>query len=177
MVAKTQEATLAVLIAALATGVATGYLQVPPLVLNSSVSHAFLLVLALVFFAYSPVVGIAAFALFAIILFHRNIQKTVRYSRAAKSVYGIDNIASQEVKTQPYTTMHSEPREYNQFKDTYEPYSSPEMEGQYPLDEARQGAEPKLEDYFYRPGPDMGDNTFVATEPTLTDAKAMSFAY
>ena len=173
----TQEATLAVVIAAVATAVATGALQVPPAVLHSSVTQAFLLVMALVLFAYSPVVGIAAFALFAIMLFCRNVQKAVRYNRVAKSVYGSDNIANEEVETQPYTTMHTEPREYNKFKDTYEPYASPDAIGQYPIDDARPNdAEARTDTYFYRPAEDMGDNTFMRDGPNM-DEKMSSFAY
>jgi hypothetical protein len=173
----TQEATLAVLIAATATAVATGVIQVPPAVLHSSVTQAFLLVMALVLFAYSPVVGIAAFALFAILLFNRNVQKAMRYNRVAKSVYGADNIASEDVVTQPYTTMHTEPREYNKFQDTYEPYESPEAIGQYPIDDSRPtNADVKMDSYFYRPAEDMGDNTFIRNGPNM-DEKMSSFAY
>ena len=171
-----RETTLAVIIAAVATAIATGYMQIPAAVLQSSITQAFLLVMALVLFAYSPVVGIAAFALFAILLFNRNVQKAMRYSQAARSVYGADNIAREPVKeTTGYTTMTDEPREYNKFKDTYEAYESPDMDGLYPLD-ASTDAQPKTTSYMYRPAEDMGDNSFIRDGPEM-DMKGASFAY
>ena len=178
-----RETTATVVLAGLATAVGLGYVQIPAPVLHSTITQAFLLVMTLVLFAYSPVVGIAAIALFAILMFHRNVQKTVQYATAAASIYGEDNIARQphqEGGAQPYATMASQPREYDQFKDTYEAYQSPEgPTGMFPLEGTPvdfAGVPSKDETYFYRPSEDMGDDTFQRFGPNL-DEKAHSFSY
>lgn len=177
---KTQEASIAIGLAVVATGVAAGFLHVPPALMASSITQAFMLVMALVLFSYSPVVGIAAMALFAMLLYSRNLEKTVRYHRAAATVYGDENIVNEDVgNVQPFETMQDEPRDYNQFKDTYgaEGFQSAEtVDGSYPLNEVRPSAEPVLDAYFYRPGDDMGSDEFVRSGPNI-DAKMSSFAY
>jgi hypothetical protein len=175
---KTVEASLAIGFAVVATGVASGFLHVPPALLSSSITQAFLLVMALVLFSYSPVVGIAAMALLAMLLYSRNLQKTVRYHRAAATVYGDENIVNEDVgAVQAYETAQDEPREYNQFNDTYEGFQSPEEAlGSYPLNEARPSAEPVLDAYFYKPGEDMGSDAFQRAGPNM-DVKMTSFAY
>jgi hypothetical protein len=177
------ETTATVALAGLATAVGLGYVQIPAPVLHSTITQAFLLVMTLVLFAYSPVVGIAAIALFAILMFHRNVQKTAQYAMAAASIYGEDNIArqpQQEGGDQPYTSMASQPREYGQFKDTYEAYQSPaDATGMFPLEgnvADFSGIPSKVDSYFYRPSEDMGDNTFHNAGPSI-DEKAHSFAY
>jgi hypothetical protein len=167
-------------LAGLATAVGLGYVQIPAPVLHSTITQAFLLVMTLVLFAYSPVVGIAAIALFAILMFHRNVQKTAQYATAAATIYGEDNIARQPQQVaQPYTTMLSQPRDYNQFKDTYEAYQSPEAaSGMFPIDAATDfsGVPSKIDSYFYRPSEDMGENIFQPMGSSI-DEKAHSFAY
>jgi hypothetical protein len=170
------ETIFAVGLAGVATAIATGALEVPPEITHSSVTQAFLLIMALVLFAYSPIVGIAAMALFAVIIFNRNMKKTVQYKQAL-SVYGEDNIAKQPVVTQAAEErITSQPREYTQFRDTYEGYQTPTSIGQYPLDEPRPSAQPTQFDYVYRPGPDMGSDAFERLGPNI-DHKAASFAY
>jgi hypothetical protein len=121
-------------------------------------------------------VGIAAIALFAVVIFNRNIKKTVQYRQAA-SVYGDENIARQPVVTQAAEErITSQPREYTMFKDTYEGYQQPITIGQYPLDEQRPSAQPTQYDYAYRPGPDMGSDVFDRMGPNI-DHKSASFAY
>jgi hypothetical protein len=175
------ETTATALLAGLATAVGLGYVQIPAPVLHSTITQAFLLVMTLVLFAYSPVVGIAAIALFAILMFHRNVQKTAQYATAAATIYGEDNIARQPQQVaQPYATMLSQPREYNQFKDTYEPYESPEAaSGMFPIDAAgpdMTGVPNRMDSYFYRPSEEMGDNTFQPMGASI-DEKGHSFAY
>lgn len=176
---KTAEASIAIGLAVVATGVAGGFLHVPPALLSSSITQAFLLVMALVLFSYSPVVGIAAMALLAMLLYNRNFQKTVRWHRAAATVYGDENIVNEDVgAVQPFETTQDEPRDYTHFKDTYEGFQSGDdsVLGSYPLDEVRPSAEPVVDAYFYRPGADMGSDAFVREGPNI-DNKMSSFAY
>jgi hypothetical protein len=171
---KETETGVATVIAALATAVAMGYIKVPVAVLQSSLTQAFLLVMVLVLFAYSPVVGIAAMVLFAVLLFNRNVQKTSVVRPASR--YGEDNIAHQPVATvQPAQAIQNQPREYNEFKDTYEPYQSPNSIGQFPLDESRPSSEARLESYYYRPDATTGENTFERMGPNIDQKNA--FAY
>lgn len=170
------ETILAVGLAGVATAIATGHLEVPAEVTHSSITQAFLLIMALVLFAYSPIVGISAMALFAVVIFSRNMKKTVRYKQAL-SVYGEDNIAKQKVVTRDSEErITSQPREYTQFRDTYEGYQTPSSIGQFPLDEPRPSAQPTQYDYVYRPGPDMGSDSFERLGPNI-DHKGASFAY
>jgi hypothetical protein len=172
---KETETGVATIIAALATAVAMGYIQVPVRVLQSSLTQAFMLVMVLVLFAYSPVVGIAAMVLFAVLIFNRNVQKTTYIVRPA-SRYGEDNIAHQPVATvQPAQTVQNQPRDYNEFKDTYEPYQSLQSIGQYPLDGSRPTSDAKLESYYYKPDATTGDNTFERAGPNIDQKNA--FAY
>jgi hypothetical protein len=177
------ETALVMLIAGAATAIALGALEVPAPILHSSVSQAFLLIMALVLFAYSPVVGIAAIALFAIVMFKRNVQKTYQYTQIAQQ-FAKDSAEQQEYQPMPYAEVR-QPREYNQFKDQAPPaipeaftegYATPEEVGTYPLG-ARQSAQPTQSfTAMYRPTEDMGDNTFVRGGPNM-DEKGQSFAY
>jgi hypothetical protein len=179
------ETALVMLLAGFATAIALGAVEVPAPILHSSISQAFLLIMALVLFAYSPVVGIAAIAVFAIIMFKRNVQKTYQYSQVAQQ-FAKDAAASQEYQAMPYQAVQAtQPRDYTQFKDQHPPavpegfvegYASPEEVGTYPL-----GARPKAEatqsfTAMYRPAEDMGDNAFVRAGPEM-DEKGQSFAY
>lgn len=177
------ETALVMLMAGAATAVATGALEVPAALLHSSVSQAFLLIMALVLFAYSPVVGIAAIAVFAIVMFKRNVQKTYQYAQQAQE-FAKDAAAQQEYQPMPYAQV-SQPRDYTQFKDQIkaqvpeaftEGYASPDDVGTYPLG-ARPLSEPtQTFTAMYRPAEDMGDNAFVRSGPNL-DEKGQSFAY
>ncbi len=122
------ETALAVFLAAAATAVATGHLQLPTDLTHSSLGVAGFFILALVLYAYSPVVGIAAVILFAVILFNRNVEKVVKYtaiSELSKSSdnprrgeYGDMNIAAERNTVHPYASVASGPRDYSQFRET-----------------------------------------------------------
>jgi hypothetical protein len=179
------ETALVMLLAGAATAIALGALEVPAPILHSSVSQAFLLIMALVLFAYSPVVGIAAIALFAIVMFKRNVQKTYQYTQVAQQ-FAKDAAVSQEYQAMPYQAVQAtQPREYTQFKDQRPPavptgftegYATPEEVGTYPLG-GRPAAQPTQSfTAMYRPAEDMGENVFVRDGPNM-DEKGQSFAY
>lgn len=178
----TGEAFFAIVLAGLATAIATGTMTVPNNFLHSSVTQTFLLIMALVLFAYSPVVGIAAIALFAVMLYNRNIQKTSFYQKAATQMFGQETIARERV---PYVkeagNITSHPRQYTKFEqDTFQEYKEMKASdaiGQYPIHEERHDMnEPVDDEYLYRPGKDMGSNTFHRFGPAM-DNKMSSFAY
>ncbi len=160
------ELALVLLLAAVATAVALDALQVPAALLHSSVSQAFLLIMALVLFAYSPVVGIAGIALFAIVIFKRNVQKTSQYAHMA--------IFKEKVQPIPGPVV-TQPREYHAPEAFVESFATPEEVGTYPLG-PRPTADPMTLTAMYKPTEDMGDNAFVPTPSTL-DVNRQSFAY
>ena len=176
----TGEAVVAVGIAGLATAISAGSLQVPEHLLQSSVTQTFLLIMALVLFAYSPVVGIAAIGLFAVMLYNRNIQKTSFYQKAAAARYGEEGIAREHVGgVREASGMTDQPRDYSKFaQDTAEGYQATPVQamGQFPLNEPRPYSDPQQDSYMYRPGPDMGSDAFDRFGPQL-DHKMASFAY
>jgi hypothetical protein len=75
------EAVLAIVFAGMATAIAIGAIQVPTALTGSSIFLALLLILVLSIFAYSPVAGIAAVALFAVIVFNRNVRRIAMYAK------------------------------------------------------------------------------------------------
>ena len=166
------ESFLVLLLAGLATAIALGAVEVAPAILHSSVSQAFLLVMTLVLFAYSPVVGIAAIALFTILMFKRNVQKTTQYTEVVQQF--TKNAASQ----QAYQPMPVAPVVRETFAaNSTEGYASPEQVGTYPLEERPQAQASHTFTAMYRPSEDMGDNSFVASPSTLDDYKTQAFAY
>jgi hypothetical protein len=172
------ETMLVLFLAGFATTVALGVVAVPPAILHSSVAQAFLLVMTLVLFAYSPVVGIASIALFAILMFKRNVQKTTQYSQVVAQ-YTHDSAEQQKYQRSVQTTQ---PRKYVHFKEDpvgmTKPYAAPEEVGSYPLETPRPETESNHTfTAVYRPAEDMGDNTFVRSETALEDYKMASFAY
>ena len=176
------ESFLVLLLAGLATAVALGAVQVAPAILHSSVSQAFLLVMTLVLFSYSPVVGIAAIALFAILMFKRNVQKTSQYTKAVRQ-FQQDAAAQQEYQPTPYPPVPVVPVAPTTYGPTSDPhgilegYASPEDVGMYPLEEARPSMQGQQLTAMYRPAEDMGDNTFVASPSQLEITKNQAFAY
>lgn len=171
------ESTLAVAFAGLATIIALGYIQLPPAFVQSSLTQAFMLVVALVLFAYSPVVGVAAIVCFVIILYTRNLQKTSMYAkRVATAQYGEETIPKQPVQVaQGYSgSTGSEPREYGM-----EGYQTNGPVGQFPLQDDRpfaSGGQVATNTYMYRPSDSMGDDTFQRIGPDI-DEKMAAFAY
>ena len=181
------ESMLVLGIAALATAIAVGALTVPAPLLHSSISQAFMLVIALILFSYSPVVGIAALALFAIIMFHRNVQKTVQYSAALNGMKQYITPADTG-DVGGYDAMEREQRDLQKFQDTYEAYQSemepqPEVmepaqkeDGMYPERSTESEEDVRTDTFMYRPGPDMGDDTFQPLGASI-DEKYAAFQY
>jgi hypothetical protein len=168
------ESFLVLLLAGLATAVALGAVEVAPAILHSSVSQAFLLVMALVLFAYSPVVGIAAIALFAILMFKRNVQRTNQYTEVVQQF--VKDAAAQQTY-QPTPVAQVAPSRETFAANGVEGYASPEQVGTYPLEERPQTQASHTFTAMYRPAEDMGDNSFVASPSTLDDYKTQAFAY
>jgi hypothetical protein len=179
---------VAVLFAGLATLIAMGTIRVPSEFTGSIVVQAILLLVALSFFAYSPVVGVAAIALFAVLIFHRNVQMTAYYSNTYESMgprngYGDETIYREYVKTQPYVTASSEPTAYPTYTPTPKavwgvegfeaaPFNAGEasVEGQYPLP-GPSLAGGRVEQYDYRPDPETGSNLFQRYGPDMDEKK------
>ncbi len=181
------ESMLVLVLAGLATAIALGYMTAPDALLHSSLSQAFMLIIALILFSYSPVVGIAALALFAVLMFHRNVRKTKQYSAALSNMK--QYITPTETKeVGGYDAMQREQRDFQQFQDTYEAYQTQEapMEPMQPVEPQEDGSFPehsttsmedvRSESFLYRPGPDMGDNTFEPVGASI-DEKYASFGY
>lgn len=170
------ESFLVLVLAGLATMIALGAVQVAPAILHSSVSQAFLLVMTLVLFAYSPVVGIAAIALFVILMFKRNVQKTQRYTQVVQQFAQESMIPQQAYVAQPHAPVVTQPQKFVQGLE--EGYASPEEVGTYPLGDQRPTAQAaQTFNAMYRPAEDMGDNTFMDEPSTLENSKVNSFAY
>lgn len=196
------ELTLTGFLAAVATAVASGYLAVPVEITGSSISISFMLILALVFFAYSPVVGIAAVVLFAILVFSRNVAR-VSYTKSVhmnprRSEYGDMNIHAEKHEVMPYSSTSDVPRVFSQFRETtasswlsgmtegfanadqVAPYNTFGAEqyavGQYPIDTQRVFANPYVEEYKFRPSLDTGENDFTQFGPNM-DQKMSALAY
>lgn len=192
------EMLLAVVMAALAAGVATSYIQVPVELTSSSVTVAFMLIVVLGMFSYSPVVGIAGMILLAVLIFNRNVVRFSTYTQVAESPrrgeYADLHIAKERVDIMPYASAVSGPRDYAQFRETtpggfmlsegftaeQTSYSSFGAEqyanGQYPLDNQRQWSNPYVEEYKFRPTLDTGNNDFERYGPNM-DEKLVPLAY
>jgi uncharacterized short protein YbdD (DUF466 family) len=198
------EAVLSVGMAALATAIAMGSLRVPAELTQSSIMLALFLIVALVLFSYSPVVGIAAIALFAVMVFSRNVQTVVGVNAASAygnhhrktnpipPVYGEQNIYKERHDIQEYDVTASQPREYSKFRDTYSrsflsssvegfeaaPYNyvNEAADGQYPINQNRMTASPAREEYLYEPEAETGSNEFESYGPNL-DEKFQSYGY
>lgn len=193
------EMLLAVIMAALAAGVATSYIQVPTELTSSSVAVAFMLIVVLGMFSYSPVVGIAGMILLAVLIFNRNVATFSTYTQAVRAEnprrgeYGDMHIAKERADVMPYASALSGPRDYAEFRETkaggwlsegftseQTTYSSFGAEqyanGQYPLDNQRQWSNPYVEEYKFRPSLDTGNNDFQRYGPNM-DEKLVPLAY
>jgi type II secretory pathway pseudopilin PulG len=169
------ESFLVLLLAGLATAIALGAIEVAPAILHSSVSQAFLLVMTLVLFAYSPVVGIAAIALFTILMFKRNVQKTTQYTEVVQQ-FTKDAAAQQAYQPAPVAPVPPSLRE-TFAANGLEGYATPEQVGTYPLEDRPQTQASQTFTAMYRPTEDMGDNSFLPTPSFLDDYKTQAFAY
>ncbi len=178
------ESMLVLVLAGLATAIALGYMTAPDALLHSSLSQAFMLIIALILFSYSPVVGIAALALFAVLMFHRNVRKTKQYSAALSNMQQyITPTATKEVGG--YDAVQREQRDLQKFQDSYEAYQTqepmeptvqPQEDGSFPEQSNTSMEDVRSESFLYRPGPDMGDNTFEPVGAGI-DEKYASFGY
>jgi hypothetical protein len=195
------EMLLAVVMAALAAGVATSYIQVPTELTSSSVAVAFMLIVVLGMFSYSPVVGIAGMILLAVLIFNRNVARFSTYTQAVRAEnprrgeYADMHIAKERVDMMPYASTASGPRDYAQFRETtpggwmplsegftteqtaYSSFGSEQYaNGQYPLENQRQWSNPYMEEVKFRPSLDTGNNEFQRYGPDM-DEKRVPLAY
>ncbi len=200
------ELVLTAVLAGMATAIATGKMEVPTEVTNSSISISFMLIVALVLFAYSPVVGIASIVLFAVMLYSRNVLKLSMtmtrqkqaYENPRRNEYGDMNIYAERNDVMPYGSMMSGPRQYSQFRETtssswmptlsegfrsgdstasYASFGSDQYAaGQFPIDTQRVYSNPYVEEYKFRPSLDTGDNEFKRYGPNM-DSKLDALAY
>jgi hypothetical protein len=180
----TAELLLTVAIAGFATLIAAGMVTVPVEFTSSFLVQGLLLIAALSMFAYSPVVGIAAIALFAVLIFSRNVQKTMTYSNTVPQ-YGDETIYQQYVKTQPYMSMSSEPNPYPPANkqmwgvEGFEaaPFGGADVsvDGQYPLPAPSMGSGYSNE-FTYTPAADTGSNVYQSTNNTV-DEKVQVLSY
>lgn len=187
------EISSAAILLAGASAIATGYVQLPYAALSSPYAIAILVIASLGAFTVSPVVGLSAFLLTAVLFFTRNVQKTF----SSITTYGESSIRSQpNVPASPFATARSGPRAYPEFQETnprnpllgpqienFEPTPAPygdeqgsPVDGQYPKETPRFSTEPTSLDYVYRPQEDMGDNSFIRMGPDL-DEKKKVFSY
>lgn len=199
------EMVLAVLLAALAAGVATEKIQVPVEITSSSIAIAFMLIVVLALFSYSPVVGVAGIIFMAVLVFSRNVAKIstmTNYNQVTntnvprRNEYGDMNIYKETSSVMPYGSVMSGPRDYSQFRETISPSWSSSQEGfgseqtttyssfgaeqyavgQYPVDNQRQFSNPYVEEYKFRPSLDTGSNDFQRYGPNM-DRKLEALAY
>jgi hypothetical protein len=180
----TAELLLTVAIAGFATLIAAGMVTVPVEFTSSFLVQGILLIAALSMFAYSPVVGIATMALFAVLIFNRNLQKTMAYSSQVPQ-YGDETIYKQYVKAQPYMSMSSEPNPYPPASrqmwgvEGFEasPFGGAEVavDGQYPLP-APSMASGYSSEFSYTPAADTGSNVYEPSNSTV-DEKVQVLSY
>ena len=185
------EIALAAILLVLATAIATGYVHLPFAPLSSPFAIAILVIASLGAFAVSPVVGLAAFLLTAVLFFKRNVAQT--FSRV--STYGETSIPQQyNAPAYPYNTMRSGPRSYPEFQETNpeNPVLGPKIEnfepapygeeqgspvdGQYPKEAPRASSAPVPMDFVYKPEEDTGRNEFIRAGPDI-DEKKKVFGY
>ena len=192
------ETLTAVVVLAFATAIATDYIQLPFAAFSSPVAIFVLVVASLGAFTVYPAVGLALFLLTAVLFYKRNAA-----SLLAKSSYGDASIPAESMGAAvPYGSAASQPRLYDQFKETdpANPMLGPVREGfataggvvdepeafgkpndaapvgSYPIDETRASSTPEPRDYVYRPEPDTGSNEFVRFGPDM-DEKKTAFGY
>ncbi len=181
------ETAIVLVFAGLATAIALGLLEVPPAILHSSIAQTFLLVMALVLFAYSPAVGIAAIALFAIVMFKRNVQKTAQYvaaqdaaaanlNAAANQLYSeaaARRDAREEATDMNYITR--EPRQYTVYNITNQ-YPAAASNTASPPTAVTQSAEPSVADGFASPD-QVGTYNLGEPRPMASGTKSFTAMY
>jgi hypothetical protein len=180
-------------ILALATAIATGYLNPPRALVATPAMSVVFVILGLIAFMNYPAAGLALFFLTAVLFYKRNIGTTMA---AAAATYGDVAIMNAEVarKAAAHSSMSSGPREYEQFQETdaANPMIGPLMEGfepapygdeqgspidgQFPKEAERASASADSQEYVYRPDADTGSNEFVRIGPDM-DEKKTAFAY
>ena len=195
------ETLVAVGILALTTASATDYIVLPFAAFSSPVAIAIMVIASLGAFRAYPAVGFALFLLTAVLFFRRNAARVF----SAKVSYGDVSIpAEKPADATPYATDASQPRQYDQFRETdpSNPMLGPIREGfstapgiadgdgpagvdsdagapigSYPIDKERASATPEPRDFLYRPEPDTGDNTFRPIGKPMEDTKVTAFKY
>jgi hypothetical protein len=195
------ETLLAVAILALTTAIATDYIVLPFAAFSSPLAIAIMVIASLGAFRAYPAAGFALFLLTAVLFFRRNAARVF----SAKVSYGDVSIpAEKHQDATPYATDESQPREYDQFRETdpKNPMLGPIREGfstapgiadgdgpagvdtdigapigSYPIDKERANSVPEPRDFLYRPEPDTGDNSFHPIGKPMEDTKMTAFKY
>jgi len=196
------ETFVAVVVLAFTTAIATDYIVLPFAAFSSPVAIAVMVIAALGAFRSYPAVGFALFLLTAILFFKRNAARVF----SEKTNYGDVSIPAERMgDAVPYGSDASQPREYDQFRETdpSNPMLGPIREGfssapgiadgdegpigldaeagapvgSYPLEKKRPEGVPEPRDFIYRPEPDTGDNAFVPIGKPLDDTKMTAFKY
>jgi hypothetical protein len=193
------ETLIAVLVLVLTTAIATDYIVLPFAAFSSPLSIAIMVIASLGAFRVYPAAGFALFLLTAVLFFKRNAARVF----SAKVDYGDVSIPAEKMgDATPYATDASQPRQYDQFRETdpsnpmlgpiREGFSSAEgvedgpagvdseagaPVGSYPIDKPRAQGVPEPRDFVYRPEPDTGDNTFIPVGKPMEDTKVTAFKY
>ncbi len=197
------EMLVAILVLAFATAIATNVVALPFAAFSSPVAIFILVVASLGAFRAYPAAGLALFLLTAVLFYKRNAATAAGAAGAA--AYGDASIPAESMGTAvPYGSAMSQPRMYDQFKETdpANPMLGPIREGfataggiadepeafgapseaapvgSYPIESSRPSAAGSAEprDYVYRPAPDTGSNAFERFGPDM-DEKKMAFGY
>ena len=182
-----------------ASAIATNALQVPD-AMASTPSGVALVVVGLLASVVAPTLAVAIFVLAVVLLYHRNVQQTVKGTlqqfeteRAypeTSPTYGDQRFPTQatSIQTPGAEGIRSEPGSYGQTFGSIEGFTplggatvSQSMEldppkGQFPTNEPRTTASPVTDQYTYRPSEDTGSNTFQRFGPQM-DQKVNSFRY
>lgn len=193
------ETLIALVVMVFATAIATDYIVLPFAAFSSPLSIAVMVIASLGAFRVYPAAGFALFLLTAILFFKRNTARIF----SAKTNYGDVSIPAETMgNATPYATNTSQPRQYDQFRETdpSNPMLGPIREefsgaggiedgpsgldteagapvGSYPIDESRAQGEPDAREFMYRPEPDTGDNTFIPVGRPMEDTKMTAFKY
>ncbi len=187
------ETVASVAILAFATAVATNYVALPFAALSSPLAIVIMVIGSLGMYNTYPAAGLALFLLTAVLFFKRNAQQVVNM----KTAYGDATIPSEaQVPAVPYGSASSQPRNYDQFKETdpANPMLGPLREGfasaegvvdvpeaygaeagapigSFPIGAERPSGTPEMKDFMYRPEPDTGFNEFERFGPDIDEKK------
>jgi hypothetical protein len=192
MMNETFVAVITLVLLLISTAIVGEYVTLPYASLSSPYAIALLVIASLGAFAISPVVGLAALLLTAVLLFKRNLYHTINTqisSYGERSIMEVSNMPAA-----PYISKQSGPRSYPEFQETNPtnpmlkveefvntpaPYGDEQgspVDGQFVKEAPRASSVPQPVDYVYRPDETMGDNSFDRFGPDL-DVKKKVFSY